>query len=157
MKVFNYKPKSDMKSLFINYWPLLLAVGIAIYAVVSPFGIRVFRVIRIPYPISMILILVICLAVLVYYLFFKMPRLKRDKEHSKPITIDNGVVKYTKVKSGLPKEITFNVNDIKVINVDDDDLEITVADEDITFYSDYFDSEKEYKEFLSALGIDNKD
>ena len=158
MQTFNYKPKSDIKTLLKNYWPIVLSVGLAIWFILQPAGIRLFRIIRIPYPISAILLSVIAIAVIVYYVFIKIPRLKRDLMHSKPITIENGIVKYTKTKGGLPKDITFNLSDVKVYHVDDDDDEfsMTAGEEDITFYANYFDDDTKYQEFKRLIGVVNK-
>lgn len=159
MQTFNYKPKSDIKTLFKNYFPLFLAVVLALFSILRPTNIRLFRIIMIPYPITTILITLIAAGVVVYYVVFKMPRLKRDSEHSKPIAVENGVVKYTKTKGGMPKEITFNIADADVYYVDeedDDEFAIKVGEEDITFYANYFDDDVKYQEFKKFFNIKEK-
>ena len=155
MQTFNYKPKTDIKTLGKTYWPVFVAVGFAIWFILRPMSIRFFRLIRIPHPIPVIVVCIIAVGVIVYYIRVKMPRLKSDLQHSKPITLESGVMKYTSTKGGVPKEITFNVEDAKVTDVDDDDEEfsITLSDNDITFYANYFDDDNKYQEFKNIFGV----
>lgn len=64
------------------------------------------------------------------------------------------VIKYTSTKGGSPKEVTFNLTDSKVTNIDDDDDEFTIktSDNGITFYANYFDDDNKYQEFKKLFG-----
>ncbi len=158
MQTFTYRPKNDMKSIFKTYWPVIVTVGMAIWFILRPSSVRFFRIITIPHPIPVIVLCLAAIGVVVYYVIVKMPRIKTDLLHSKPITIENGIVKYTKTKGGIPKEIVFNIADMEVANIDDDDDEfsITIAEEYITFYANYFDDDANYQEFKKLFGISNE-
>ena len=158
MQTFTYRPKNDMKSIFKTYWPVIVTVGMAIWFILRPSSVRFFRIITIPHPIPVIVLCLAAIGVVVYYVIVKMPRIKTDLLHSKPITIENGIVKYTKTKGGIPKEIVFNIADMQVANIDDDDDEfsITIAEEYITFYANYFDDDANYQEFKKLFGISNE-
>ncbi len=157
MQSFNYKPKNDIKTLFMNYWPIGLSVGLAICFILDPSGIRLFRVIRIPYPMSAILLVIIAIVVVVYYIKVKIPRLQNDLKHSQPITVENGIVTYTKTTGSTPEEVTFNVSDIKdiILDDDDDDFSVFIDGEHVTFYANYFDDDAQYQDFKSLLGIES--
>ena len=156
MQTFTYRPKNDMKSIFKTYWPVIVTVGMAIWFILRPSSVRFFRIITIPHPIPVIVLCLAAIGVVVYYVIVKMPRIKTDLLHSKPITIENGIVKYTKTKGGIPKEIVFNIADMEVANIDDDEFSITIAEEYITFYANYFDDDANYQEFKKLFGISNE-
>jgi len=155
MQTFNYKPKSDIKALGKTYWPVILTVGMAIWLILSPRNIRFFRLITIPHPIPVIVMCIIAAGVVFYYIRYKMPRIKSDMQHAKPITEENGVIKYTSTKGGTPTETTFNISDAKVTHVDDDDDEFSIeaSGNDVTFYANYFDDDNKYQEFKKLFNI----
>ena len=154
MQIFNYKPKSDIKTMLTNYWPIPFAVGLALFFILNPINLRLFRVIRISHPFPAIIATLFAIAIVVYYVMVEIPRIQNDLKLSQPIKVENGVITYTKTKGGNSEEMTFNVSDIKDITVDDDDTDLffNIDGEIITIYASYFDDDAQYQEFKSLLG-----
>lgn len=149
MKQFNYAPKDGIMSYL---WAFLVPALLIIVPLVSPFGIRIGRLVILPYPYSTIVLVIIGVCLLVYqYLRFK--REKALKQNARPITVDQDTITFVKAKGSNVEEITFSLSEVTGVDFDKEDeiLEVSTGKGKYKFDADFFDTKQSFGEFMELF------
>lgn len=148
-KQFNYVPKDGMMSYI---WAFLVPALVVIVPIVMPFGIRVGRMVILPYPYSTIVLVIIGICLLIYQ-FRRYKAEQKLKENARPIIVEDGKITFVRIKKGKIEDIVFHLSDVKSTRYDNEEetLEVSTSKGDYTFDSDFFDNKGCFNEFMGLF------
>lgn len=148
-KQFSYTPKEG----FMSYlWAFLAPVMVIVVPVVWPFGIRIGRMVILPYPYSAVVLIIIGICVLIY----QFRRYKREnllKRQGHPIVVDEDKITFTTVAKGQAKEVTFSISEVTRADFDKEDelLKVSTGKGNYTFDADFFENNTCFQEFMELF------
>lgn len=149
MKQFNYTPKTGIMECITSF---IMPVVLIVLPIVYPFGIQLKRFNILPYPYSMYVLVAIGVLLFIYQLR-RIRKNTRLKQHVQPIRIDEDKISFVRIHKGGPQEVTFNLADIKNLDLDNEDeiLEVETEESKYKFNADFFDSKAEFTQFMKML------
>lgn len=148
-KQFSYTPKEG----FMSYlWAFLAPIMVIVVPIVWPFGIRIGRMVILPYPYSAVVLVIIGICVLIY----QFRRYKREnllKQQGHPIVVDEDKITFTTVVKGKVEEVTFSISEVTDVDFDKEDelLKVSTGKGNFTFDADFFENKACFREFMELF------
>lgn len=146
---FNYSPKKFKTSDFTS---VAIALALIVVPIFMPFSIGFRRLVLVPYPFSMYLLVAIGIALLAYQ-FKRLSNETKLRKEARPIVVDGDKVSFVKLGKNGVQQQEILLSEVSKVDYDSEDmiLKVTTPAGEFKFDSDYFDNVARFDEFRALF------